>query len=131
DYYEAIKEVYVAKNSEITKKEMLKEAGYTQAQHHKYMLNIAKRAEEDFEQFGKKKAINEDHRSKLHRVLNNFIEIADSDENIRNIQMNLSRIISENYDESEDFEIIILEGLNTEEKVHVVRTVKGKHFCSN
>src|SRR5699024_1335058 len=64
DYYEAIKEVYVPKNSEITKKEMLKEAGYTQAQHHKYMLNIAKRAEEDFEQFGKKKAINEDYRSK-------------------------------------------------------------------
>lgn len=129
-YYEKIKEVYVPKNAEITKKEMLENIGYTQAQNAKFMQNIAKRAEEDFEQFCKKKAINEDYRSNLHKKLNQFIETADSDENVRNMQMNLSRLISENY-ETEDFEIIITEGLSTEEKIHIVRSVKGKHYVSN
>ncbi|MCD2137189.1 hypothetical protein [Salinicoccus halitifaciens] len=130
DYYEKIKEVYVPKSSEVTKKEMLAEAGYTQSQHHKFMQNIAKRAETDFEKFGKKKAVNEDLRSNLYRVMNNFIKIADSDENLNNQQLNLTRIIQENY-ETEDFEIVILKDMNTEEKIHIVRAVKGQHYVSN
>src|SRR5699024_1942633 len=43
--------------------------------------------------------------------------------------LNLSMILRENYD-NEQLEVVILKGLSTEDKQHVVRVVKGKFFVN-
>jgi hypothetical protein len=130
DFYLAMKDAYVPSNGVVTKKKAFQAVGYSVPAFNKYKLNIKKRMQQDFSRYGKKKATNADTREKLVRVLNNFIEVADSDENIKNMQVNLTRIVQDNY-ENESFEVIITKGLEVADKINIVRAVKGKEYISN
>lgn len=130
EFYENFKDNYVDKNNEfVTKKQALKEAGYTQAQYHSYIENIAKRAEDYFDKYGKKTSASEEYRITLRRVLKNYVKIVEQRTNLELYRLQTSRIVQDNYDH-ESFEVIILKGLTTEEKQHVVRTVKGQHYLT-
>src|SRR5699024_3690611 len=130
-FYNDFKDSYVDNNNEfVTKKQALKESGYTQAQYHSFLENIAKRAEADFNKFGKKKSMSEDYRAGLIRALKNFVQVVENKASIHLRNLNTSRIVQDNYEE-EAFEVIILKGLSTEEKQHVVRTVKGQHYLTH
>lgn len=130
-FYDKMKDLYVDNNNgHITKKQMLNEAGLTQSQYYKYLENIEKRANQYYEDYGQKKSMSEDYRKGILRALNNYVKVVEDKAGVNIFKLNASRIVQDNYEE-EAFEVIILKGLTTEEKQHVVRTVKGQHYLTH
>ena len=72
-------------------------------------------------------------RVSLHEMLNEYVESADCKkrETAEERQVELNSIIQKHYNESEEFEIIITEGLSLDEKRELVRCVRGTELASN
>lgn len=68
----------------------------------------------------------------LHKTLNEYVTQANFKhwENAEARQMKLTKMIKNNYD-NEEFEVIIVKGLKTEEVIDIVRGVKDKQLISN
>lgn len=131
EFYETMMTAYVPQNNgHITKKDAFKKVGYTTNSFNRYKGEILKRTLADFEQFGENAAMSTDGRVKLHKVFKQFVEVVNTKLNPALAPLNLSVILRENY-EDVNFEMVILKGLSTEEKQHVVRVVKGKFFVSS
>ncbi|MFD2829217.1 hypothetical protein [Corticicoccus populi] len=131
DWYNKLKNVYVAQHdTHMSKSEAFESVGLSLKNFSGYCKRIKERAEEDFAVYGKHKALSAGSREQLHKVFTQFIDVADSDDNLNNIRVNLNRIIKDNY-ETEQFEIVILDGLSTDEKIEIVRAVKSDKMVSN
>lgn len=72
-------------------------------------------------------------RVSLHEMLNEYVESADCKkrETAEERQVELNSIIQKHYNESEEFELIITEGLSIDEKRELVRCVRGTELASN
>lgn len=72
-------------------------------------------------------------RVSLHEMLNEYVESADCKkrETAEERQVELNSIIQKHYNESEEFELIITEGLSLDEKRELVRCVRGTELASN
>lgn len=72
-------------------------------------------------------------RVSLHEMLNEYVESADCKkrETAEERQIELNSIIQKHYNESEEFELIITEGLSLDEKRELVRCVRGTELASN
>lgn len=72
-------------------------------------------------------------RLSLHEMLNEYVESADCKkrETAEERQVELNSIIQKHYNESEEFELIITEGLSIDEKRELVRCVRGTELASN
>ena len=72
-------------------------------------------------------------RVSLHEMLNEYVESADCKkrETAEERQIELNSIIQKHYNESEEFELIITEGLSIDEKRELVRCVRGTELASN
>lgn len=72
-------------------------------------------------------------RVSLHEMLNEYVESADCKkrETAEERQIELNSIIQKYYNESEEFELIITEGLSLDEKRELVRCVRGTELASN
>lgn len=131
EFYETMMTAYVPQNNGyITKKDAFKKVGYTTNSFNRFKGEILKRTLADFEQFGELAAMSTDGRVKLHKVFKQFVEVVNTKLNPALAPLNLSVILRENY-EDVNFEVVVLKGLSTEEKQHVVRVVKGKFFVSS
>lgn len=128
-FYEAMCEAYVPANHVVSKKVAFEEADYTINQFNRFKNEIYKRTLADFEQFGKRESLSNDSRVRLHKVFKQYLAVIDTKLNTNLTPLNLSMILRENY-ENEQFEVVILKGLTTEDKQHVVRVVKGKFFVN-
>lgn len=72
-------------------------------------------------------------RVSLHEMLNEYVESADCKkrETAEERQVELNSIIQKHFNESEEFELIISEGLSIDEKRELVRCVRGTELASN
>lgn len=72
-------------------------------------------------------------RVSLHEMLNEYVESADCKkrETAEERQIELNSIIQKYYNNEEQFEIIITEGLSLDEKRELVRCVRGTELASN
>lgn len=72
-------------------------------------------------------------RVSLHEMLNEYVKSADCKkrETAEERQIELNSIIQKHYNNEEQFEIIITEGLSLDEKRELVRCVRGTELASN
>lgn len=70
---------------------------------------------------------------KYHELLNRYVDTANSPKWSTQLlrQKALTDIIANNYDKNEEFEILITKDLKLDDKIEIVRGVKGKQLISN
>lgn len=137
--FESLREIYVPKNGNTKKdnairKQMLADVGIESRSMMKQFKNIKKRVIEKYqEEFkGKWHPVNFENNKATDEILVNYVESADFTgwKTQEDRQVELNSIIQDSYN-VEEFELIISEGLNAEEKKEIVRAVKGSQMASN
>lgn len=138
--FESLREIYTpktgnTKEDNAIRKQMLKDAGIESRSMMKQFKNIKKRVIEKYEkEFG---GCWYSHtysaQKELDNILASYIENADSPswETAEDRQVELNGIIQENYNNNEEFEVIITKGLSLEDKKELVRAVRGSEMASN
>ena len=138
--FESLREIYVpktgnTKEDNAIRKQMLADAGIESRSMMKQFKNIKKRVVEKYqEEFkGKWHPVNYEKNKAVDEVLAEYVESADSPrwETAQERQRELNGIIQDNYNGSEEFEIIITKGLNLEDKKEIVRAVRGSQMASH
>ncbi|RIO25480.1 hypothetical protein BUZ82_05580 [Staphylococcus saprophyticus] len=114
---------------------MLEDAGIESRSMMKQFKNIKKRVIEKYqEEFkGKWHPVNYEKNKAVDEMLAEYVESADSPrwETAEDRQVELNGIIQDNYNESEEFESVITEGLSIDDKKELVRAVRGVEMASN
>jgi hypothetical protein len=138
--FESLREIYTPKtgntkqDNEI-RKQMLEDAGLEARSMQKQFKNIKKRVIEKYqEEFkGKWHPVNYEKNKAVDEMLAEYVESADSPrwETAEDRQRELNGIIQDNYNSSEEFELIITKGLSLEDKKELVRAVRGTQMASN
>ena len=138
--FESLREIYKpkqgnTKEDNAIRKQMLADAGIESRSMMKQFKNIKKRVVEKYqEEFkGKWHPVNYEKNKAVDEVLAEYVESADSPrwETAQERQRELNGIIQDNYNGSEEFEIIITKGLNLEDKKEIVRAVRGSQMASH
>lgn len=138
--FESLREIYKpkqgnTKEDNAIRKQMLADAGLEARSMQKQFKNIKKRVVEKYqEEFkGKWHPVNYEKNKAVDEMLAEYVESADSPrwETAEDRQVELCGIIQEHYDNSEEFELVVTEGLTLEEKKEVVRAVRGTELASN
>lgn len=138
--FESLREIYKpkqgnTKQDNAIRKQMLEDANLEARSMQKQFKNIKKRVvkkyEEEFK--GKWHPVNYEKNKAVDEMLAEYVESADSPrwETAQERQRELNGIIQDNYNGSEEFEIIITKGLNLEDKKEIVRAVRGSQMASN
>ena len=138
--FESLREIYKpkqgnTKEDNAIRKQMLEDAGIESRSMMKQFKNIKKRVVEKYEEEfkGKWHPVNYEKNKAVDEMLAEYVESADSSrwETAEDRQVELNGIIQDNYNGSEEFEIIITKGLNLEDKKELVRAVRGSQMASN
>ena len=138
--FESLREIYTPKTGNTKKdnairKQMLEDAGIESRSMMKQFKNIKKRVIEKYqEEFkGKWHPVNYEKNKATDEMLAEYVESADFTgwETQEARQVELNSIIQDNYNVSEDFELIITKGLSLEDKKELVRAVRGSQMASN
>lgn len=138
--FEALRDIYQpkvgnTKEANEQRKLMLQDANLEARSMKKQFKNIKKRVVEKYqEEFkGKWHPVNYEKNKAVDEMLAEYVESADSPrwETAEDRQVELNGIIQDNYNESEEFELIITKGLSLEDKKELVRAVKGTQMASN
>lgn len=138
--FESLREIYKpkqgnTKEDNAIRKQMLEDAGIESRSMMKQFKNIKKRVVEKYqEEFkGKWHPVNYEKNKAVDEMLAEYVESADSPrwETAQERQRELNGIIQDNYNVSEEFELIITKGLNLEDKKELVRAVRGSQMASN
>lgn len=138
-FFESLKDIYVpsvdsSRDTQIARREMFDDAGMNYDTFRKIIPRIKKSVQEQYEkEFGDKVySTNYSTRKTIRDAFNEYVELADSPkwETATDRQIELSKIVQKYY-ASTEFEVVILKGLTTDEKIEVVRTVKGKQLLSH
>ena len=138
--FESLREIYKpkqgnTKEDNAIRKQMLEDAGIESRSMMKQFKNIKKRVVEKYqEEFkGKWHPVNYEKNKAVDEMLAEYVESADSPrwETAEDRQRELCGIIQEHYENSEEFELVVTEGLTLEEKKEVVRAVRGTKLASN
>ena len=138
--FEALRDIYQPKTGNTKeaneiRKQMLADAGLEARSMQKQFKNIKKRVvkkyEEEFK--GKWHPVNYEKNKAVDEMLAEYVESADSPrwETAQERQRELNGIIQDNYNVSEEFELIITKGLSLEDKKELVRAVRGSQMASN
>ena len=138
--FESLREIYKpkqgnTKEDNAIRKQMLEDAGLEARSMQKQFKNIKKRVvkkyEEEFK--GKWHPVNYEKNKAVDEMLAEYVESADSPrwETAQERQRELNGIIQDNYNESEEFESVITEGLSLDDKKELVRAVRGSQMASN
>ena len=138
--FESLREIYKpkqgnTKQDNAIRKQMLEDANLEARSMQKQFKNIKKRVvkkyEEEFK--GKWHPVNYEKNKAVDEMLAEYVESADSPrwETAQERQRELNGIIQDNYNGSEEFEIIITKGLNLEDKKEIVRAVRGSQMASH
>lgn len=138
--FESLREIYTPKtgntkeDNEI-RKQMLEDAGLEARSMQKQFKNIKKRVVEKYkEEFkGKWHPVNFEKNKATDEILANYVESADFPgwKTQEERQVELNSIIQDNYNVSEEFELIITKGLSLDDKKELVRAVRGSEMASN
>ncbi|OEK41312.1 hypothetical protein ASS88_01360 [Staphylococcus saprophyticus] len=114
---------------------MLEDAGLEARSMQKQFKNIKKRVVEKYkEEFkGKWHPVNFEKNKATDEILANYVESADFPgwKTQEERQVELNSIIQDNYNVSEEFELIITKGLSLDDKKEIVRAVRGSEMASN
>ena len=138
--FESLREIYTPKQGNTKKdnairKQMLADVGIESRSMMKQFKNIKKRVIEKYqEEFkGKWHPVNYEKNKATDEMLAEYVEAADSPrwETAEDRQVELNGIIQDNYNGSEEFELIITKGLSLEDKKELVRAVRGVEMASN
>ena len=138
--FEALRDIYQpktgnTKEDNAIRKQMLEDAGIESRSMMKQFKNIKKRVVEKYqEEFkGKWHPVNYEKNKAVDEMLAEYVESADSPrwETAQERQRELNGIIQDNYNVSEEFELIITKGLSLEDKKELVRAVRGSQMASN
>lgn len=138
--FEALRDIYQpkagnTKSDNAIRKQMLADAGLEARSMQKQFKNIKKRVVEKYqEEFkGKWHPVNYEKNKAVDEVLAEYVESADSPrwETAEDRQVELNGIIQDNFNLSEEFELIISKGLSLEDKKELVRAVRGVEMASN
>lgn len=138
--FEALRDIYQpkvgnTKEANEQRKLMLQDANLEARSMKKQFKNIKKRVVEKYqEEFkGKWHPVNYEKNKAVDEMLAEYVESADSPrwETAEDRQVELNGIIQDNYNESEEFESVITEGLSLEDKKELVRAVRGTQMASN
>lgn len=138
--FESLREIYKpkqgnTKEDNAIRKQMLEDAGIESRSMMKQFKNIKKRVVEKYqEEFkGKWHPVNYEKNKAVDEMLAEYVESADSPrwETVEDRQVELNGIIQDNYNGSEEFELIITEGLSLNDKKELVRAVRGSEMASN
>ena len=138
--FESLREIYKpkqgnTKEDNAIRKQMLEDAGIESRSMMKQFKNIKKRVVEKYEEEfkGKWHPVNYEKNKAVDEMLAEYVESADSPrwETAQERQRELNGIIQDNYNGSEEFEIIITKGLNLEDKKEIVRAVRGSQMASH
>lgn len=138
--FEALRDIYQpkvgnTKEANEQRKQMLKDANLESRSMMKQFKNIKKRVVEKYqEEFkGKWHPVNYEKNKATDEMLAEYVESADSPrwETAEDRQRELNGIIQEHYDNSEEFESVITEGLSLDDKKELVRAVRGTQMASN
>lgn len=138
--FEALRDIYQpktgnTKEANAIRKQMLADAGLEARSVQKQFKNIKKRVvkkyEEEFK--GKWHPVNYEKNKAVDEMLAEYVESADSPrwETAEDRQVELNSIIQKHFNESEEFELIITEGLSLDDKKELVRAVRGSEMTSN
>lgn len=138
--FEALRDIYQPKQGNTKKdnairKQMLADGGLEARSMQKQFKNIKKRVvkkyEEEFK--GKWHPVNYEKNKATDEMLAEYVESADFTgwKTQEERQRELNGIIQDNYNESEEFESVITEGLSLDDKKELVRAVKGSQMASN
>lgn len=138
--FESLREIYTPKtgntkeDNEI-RKQMLEDAGIESRSMMKQFKNIKKRVIQKYrEEFkGKWHPVNFEKNKATDEILANYVESADFPgwKTQEERQVELNSIIQDSYNVSEEFELIITEGLSLNDKKELVRAVRGSEMASN
>ena len=138
--FESLREIYTPKSGNTKedneiRKQMLEDAGLEARSMAKQFKNIKKRVVEKYEaEFkGKWHPVNYEKNKAVDEILAEYVESADSPrwETAEERQVELNGIIQDNYNSSEEFELIITAGLSLEDKKELVRAVRGSQMASH
>lgn len=138
--FESLREIYKpkqgnTKEDNAIRKQMLEDAGLEARSMQKQFKNIKKRVVEKYqEEFkGKWHPVNYEKNKAVDEMLAEYVESADSPrwETAQERQRELNGIIQDNYNVSEEFELIITKGLSLEDKKELVRAVRGSQMASH
>ena len=138
--FESLREIYTpktgnTKEDNAIRKQMLEDAGLEARSMQKQFKNIKKRVVEKYqEEFkGKWHPVNYEKNKAVDEMLAEYVESADSPrwETAQERQRELNGIIQDNYNVSEEFELIITKGLSLEDKKELVRAVRGSQMASH
>ena len=138
--FESLREIYKpkqgnTKEDNAIRKQMLEDAGIESRSMMKQFKNIKKRVVEKYEEEfkGKWHPVNYEKNKAVDEMLAEYVESADSPrwETAQERQRELNGIIQDNYNVSEEFELIITKGLSLEDKKELVRAVRGVEMASN
>ena len=138
--FESLREIYTpktgnTKEDNAIRKQMLEDAGIESRSMMKQFKNIKKRVvkkyEEEFK--GKWHPVNYEKNKAVDEMLAEYVESADSPrwETAQERQRELNGIIQDNYNVSEEFELIITKGLSLDDKKELVRAVRGSQMASH
>ena len=138
--FESLREIYKpkqgnTKEDNAIRKQMLEDAGIESRSMMKQFKNIKKRVVEKYqEEFkGKWHPVNYEKNKAVDEMLAEYVESADSPrwETAEDRKRELNGIIQDNFNGSEEFELIITEGLSLDDKKELVRAVRGSQMASN
>lgn len=138
--YETLSEIYIPKTGNTTednetRKQMLEDANLNNRNMKLLFKRIKDRVTEAYkEEFkGKWHPVNYEKNKAVDEMLAEYVESADFTgwKTQEDRQVKLCGIIQEHYDNSEEFELVVTEGLTLEEKKEVVRAVRGTELASN
>ena len=138
--FEALRDIYQpktgnTKEDNAIRKQMLEDAGIESRSMMKQFKNIKKRVVEKYEEEfkGKWHPVNYEKNKAVDEMLAEYVESADSPrwETAEDRQRELNGIIQDNFNGSEEFELIITEALSLDDKKELVRAVRGSQMASN
>ncbi len=139
EVFEKLLEVYVpltdkSRETLAKRQEMLREIKVASANIERMFKTIKKRCWEAYVAEFKTMQSHITQQSKaLHELLNKYIDVADDPytKTAESRAEALTAIVAKNYDSNEEFEIIITRGLKVDEKINIVRGVKGKELITH
>ena len=138
--FESLREIYKpkqgnTKEDNAIRKQMLEDAGIESRSMMKQFKNIKKRVVEKYEEEfkGKWHPVNYEKNKAVDEMLAEYVESADSPrwETAEDRQRELNGIIQDNFNGSEEFELIITKGLSLDDKKELVRAVRGSQMASH
>lgn len=113
---------------------MLEEIGMTNQELNQMFRVIKRRVHKKYiEKYQSMKSQTSETNKALRKTMVNYVEQANHPKwnTQEDRQRELTSIIQDNYDKSEEFELAITKGLKLDDKIEIVRGVKGKQLISN